>query len=141
MIKVFIESRLTYSLFLRMFSDARANNKINHIYKRAWRTIYKIYDLPFTDDLVRKDNLNSIHHVNIKALGKELLRIKNHLSNQIACSIFPNQNILSTMLFFFNTNSSENKTTKVIEQLKTKIRHWEHPWLPLQAYSALYLSS
>ena len=59
--------------------------------------IYKSYDLLFTDDLVRKDNLNPIHHVNIKALAIELLGIKNHLSNQITCNIFPNQNFLSTM--------------------------------------------
>ena len=82
--------------------------------------VYKSYNLLFTDDSVRKENLNSIHHVNIKALATELLGIKNHLSNQMICNIFPNQNILSTIWFFFNTNFSENKKDQKHRTIQNK---------------------
>ena len=82
--------------------------------------VYKSYNLLFTDDSVRKVNLNSIHHVNIKALATELLGIKNHLSNQMTCNIFPNQNILSTIWFFFNTNFSENKKDQKHRTIQNK---------------------
>ena len=56
--------------------------RINHIYERALRAIYKYKISPF-EELLGRDKSETIHRRNIKILAGELFKITNGLSNDI----------------------------------------------------------
>lgn len=74
--KAFTESQFAYCPLIWIFCIKRVNCRIKHTHERALRMGYKNYDLPF-NDLLRKCNKYSIHHVNIQSLLKELCKVEN----------------------------------------------------------------
>ena len=54
-----------------MFSSRYLNNKINKLQERAFRILYKDYEASF-EDLLERDDSETIHNRNIKTLAKEV---------------------------------------------------------------------
>lgn len=76
LMKVFTESQFAYCPLIWMFCIKRVSCRINHAHERAFRMGYKNYGLPF-NNLLRKSNSYSIHHVNIQSLLIELYKVEN----------------------------------------------------------------
>ena len=71
-----------------MLHSRKLNNRINRLHERALRLVYKNTQLTF-EELLKKDNLFSIHHRNLQKLSTEIYKVKNNLSPTIMKSIFP----------------------------------------------------
>ena len=133
-----------------------SNNKINHLYERSLRIVYKDNISSF-EDLLKRDKSFTIHQRNIQSLAIELFKVKGNLSNNIMYDIFQTRNItcnLRSQIDFasrsnkFGLNSlryfaskawsmvpSEIKNSGSAEISKTKIRNWE----PKDCYCYCYL--
>ena len=86
--KSFIESQFSYCPLIWMFHSRYLNNKINYIYERALRLVYKDYNASF-QELLDMDNSVSIHQRNLQTLAIEMFKIKNNFSPPIMNTIFP----------------------------------------------------
>ena len=64
-----------------MFHGRELNKKFNHLHEHSLRIIYK--DNSFFKDLLKKDNLFTVHHKNIQLLAIALFKVKVDLSNPI----------------------------------------------------------
>ena len=73
--KAFIESQFAYFLLIWMFCQRLSNTRINHLHERALRIAYDDNESTF-QDLLKQDNSVSIHHKNIRLLGRELYKVK-----------------------------------------------------------------
>ena len=73
--KAFIESQFAYFLLIWMFCQRSSNTRINHLHERALRIAYDDNESTF-QDLLKQDNSVSIHHKNIRLLGRELYKVK-----------------------------------------------------------------
>ena len=87
-LKAFIESQFGYCPLVWMFQSRACNNRINRLHERALRLVYKIPSLTF-DQLLKKDNLFTIHHRNLQKLATEMCKIRNNMSPDIMKCIFP----------------------------------------------------
>ena len=65
-----------------MFHSRSLNNKINSLHERALRITYGDRSSSF-QDLLKKDNLVSINHRNIRALATEMFKVKNNIAPEI----------------------------------------------------------
>ena len=65
-----------------MFHCREANKKINNLYERSLRLVYKDNNSSFKD-LIKKNNSFTVHHRNIQSLTIELLKVKENISNTI----------------------------------------------------------
>ena len=63
------------------------NNRINHIYHRALRIVYKGKQSSF-EELLQKDNSVSVHMKNLHYLVTEIFKVKNDLSLIIMKEVF-----------------------------------------------------
>ena len=88
LMKSFIEAQFGYCPLVWMFHGRVLNRKINHLYERSLRIVYKDSISSF-HELLSKDHFFTIHHRNIQSLAIELYKIKENLSNEIMSSIFP----------------------------------------------------
>ena len=60
LMKAFIESQFNYCSLIWMLRSRTLNNQINHIHKRAMRTVYSDYNSSFYE-LLDKDDTFTIH--------------------------------------------------------------------------------
>ena len=74
-----------------MFCGRQANTRINHIYERALRAVYKYKISPF-EELLGRDYSETIHQRNIKILAAELFKLKNGLANDIVHQLICKRN-------------------------------------------------
>ena len=65
--------------------------RINHIYERALRAVYKYKISPF-EELLGRDKSETIHRRNIKILTAELFQIKKGHSNDIMTQLICKRN-------------------------------------------------
>ena len=75
-----------------MFCGRKSNNCINHLHERVLRTVYKDNQSSF-ENLLRKDNLVSIHHRNIGSFANEIYKIKKNMSTPIISQMFKKRNL------------------------------------------------
>ena len=92
LIKSFIESQLGYYHVIWMFRGRRANNKINHLHERSLRVVYKDSNSWFKE-LLKKDNLFTVHHRNIQLLAIEPWKVKENLSNTVITDILQSRTL------------------------------------------------
>ena len=78
LIKSFVESQFSYCPLIWMFSSRYLNNKINKLQERALRILYKDYEASF-EDLLERDDSETIHNRNIKTLAKEVYKVENDI--------------------------------------------------------------
>ena len=64
LMKAFIESQFAYCPLICMFCQRSLDTRINHLHGRVLRILYNDNESIF-EDLLKKDNLVSIHHKNI----------------------------------------------------------------------------
>ena len=74
-----------------MFHSRTLNNRINRLYEKALRLVYKDDHCSF-EELLNKDNAVSIHHRNWQILVTEMYKVKNNLSSTIMSNIFQENN-------------------------------------------------
>ena len=70
-----------------MFYSRKLNERINHIYERALRTVYKDFNSSFQELLIENNSLN-IHHRNLQKLVTEIFKVKNGLSPELMHGVF-----------------------------------------------------
>ena len=70
--KSFTESQFGYCPLIWVFHGTEVNNKINLLYKRSLRIVYKDNNSSFKD-LLKKDNSFTVHHRNRQSDHKTLL--------------------------------------------------------------------
>ena len=70
-----------------MFSNRRANNRINKLHERALRFVYDDYDTSFST-LLAKDVSFTVHHTNIQRLILAIYKIKHNLSQSCLKDLF-----------------------------------------------------
>ena len=87
----FIESQFGYYPLLWMFHSRSLKNKINRIHKRAVRITYNDKSSSF-QNLLEKDNSDTIHHGNIKILATETYKFLQGLSPPLMNEIFVERN-------------------------------------------------
>ena len=85
--KAFIESQFNYCPLIWMLRSRALNNKINHIHKRALRTVYSDYNLTFYE-LLDKDDTFKIYQNNVQILAIEIYKYLHGLSPAILRDIF-----------------------------------------------------
>ena len=107
-----------------MIYGTEINRKINHIHERSLRIVYRVYNSPFKDLLI-KDNSVCIHQRNIQSLAVELFKGKENLSNTIMTDIFPirvlNNNLISQRDFFRNIVNSTNFGLNSLRYFASKV--------------------
>ena len=109
-------SNIKYCTLIWMFCRKDTNNKINKIHKCALRVLFKDYDAPFADLLVRR-NENTVHVQNLQRLKIEIYKTLQNLSppflfecfqrNEIRYNLRTNDTVLlpSTFTVTFGLNS------------------------------------
>ena len=80
-----------------MFCGRQTNARINHIHKRALKVVYNDETYPF-EELLGKDNSETVHRRNIKILAAELFKIKNGHSNDIMTQLICKRNSVGDSL-------------------------------------------
>ena len=73
--KAFVTSQFGYCLLVWMFHRRGLNNKINSLHEKALRITYSDKSSSF-QELERKDNTVSIHHMNLQALAAEFFKVE-----------------------------------------------------------------
>ena len=63
------------------------DNEINGLHERALRITYSDNSSSF-QNLLKKDNLVSIHHKNIQALASEMFKVENNIALEIMQELF-----------------------------------------------------
>lgn len=79
--KVFVTSQFGYLSLVWMFHNKGLNNKINPLHERLLRITYGDRLSSF-QDLLKKDNLVSIHYKNIRGLKTEMFKLKNNIATE-----------------------------------------------------------
>ena len=80
--KAFVTPQFGYCPLVQMSHSRYFNNKINSLHERALRTTYGHRSHLF-QDLLKKENLVSIHHRNIEVLVTEMFKVKNNIAPEI----------------------------------------------------------
>ena len=86
----FITSHFFYCVgvwIVWMFHSRKLNQKTNHIHERALRIVYKDFNSPFQELLIKDNSLN-IHHRNLQKLVTEIFKVKNGLSAELMNDVF-----------------------------------------------------
>ena len=68
----FITSQFSYCPLVWMFHSRTLNNRINKIYEKALRLVYKNETFFSFDDLLKKDKSVSIHQKNLQILETDI---------------------------------------------------------------------
>ena len=74
-----------------MFISRGTNHRINRLHERSLRILYND-DISSFEELLMKDNSVTIHTRNIQLLAIEMYKIKNKISPDFICEIFPKSN-------------------------------------------------
>ena len=80
--KAFVTSQFGYCLLIWMIHRRGLNNKINSLSEKALRITYSDKSSSF-QELERKDNLVSIHHMNLQALATEFFKVEYIVGSEI----------------------------------------------------------
>ena len=75
LMKSFIISQFSYCPLIWMTYSRWLNNKINHIYERALRIVYKDFST-FFEGLLAQDKSVTIHNRNLQQLAVEIFKVK-----------------------------------------------------------------
>ena len=146
--KSFITSQFGYCPLIWMFHSRTLNNKINSIHERALRITHNDRKSYF-EELLRKDNIISIHNRNLQLLTTEIFKIKNNMAPEILNEIFQNRilsyNLRKNSSFYarkvhsvYHGNDSVSflrpkkwelvpediKQSESLDIFKRKIKHW-----------------
>ena len=142
----FIESQFSYCPLVWMFCSRTLNDKINHIHERALRLVYLDYTSSF-DELLKKDNVVTIHQRNIQLLATEMFKMIKGIGPEIMRTLFNiNDNDKSNKSFFTPNVTSEHngknsiryfgpvvwdtmlpdglKSIQNLEKFKTEVKKW-----------------
>ena len=84
----FIASQFSYCPLVCMFHSRTLNNRINKMYKKALRHVYKYETFLSLDYLLKRDKSVSIHQKNLQILETEIYKTKNNLGPEIMKDIF-----------------------------------------------------
>ena len=79
--KAFATSQFEYCHLVWMFHSRGLNNRINALYERGLRITYGDRLSSF-QDLLKKDNLISIHYKNIQGLKTGMFKLKNNIATE-----------------------------------------------------------
>ena len=79
--KAFVTSQFEYCYLVWMFHSRGLNNRINALYERGLRITYGDRLSSF-QDLLKKDNLVSIHYKNIQGLKTGMFKLKNNIATE-----------------------------------------------------------
>ena len=71
-----------------MFPSRQLNNRINKIYERALRLVYKDSNKLTFNDLLELDNSVTTHQRNIQILATKISKLKNSLASEIMKEAF-----------------------------------------------------
>ena len=137
-----------------MCCDKTSDNRINHLHKRALRTVYNDNVSTF-EKLLEKDNSVSVHVRNLRILATELYKTKENLAVPIMHEIFEQRNIqynLRSQTDFqlgslktvncglralrhldpkiWNIIPFEIKNSETLAQFKLKIKSWKPTHCP-----------
>ena len=104
LMKAFIESQFGYCPLVWICCNRNCNNRINYLHERALKMVYNDNVSSF-EDLLQRDQSVSIHHRNIRLLGKELYKTRNNISSHIMNELFEQRNII------YNHRSQTDFTT------------------------------
>ena len=88
LLNAFIIAQFSYAPVIWMFHSRKLSNRINHIYERALRLVYKDYTSSFDESLLR-DNSFRIHHRSLQKLAIEIFKVKLGLAPKIMKNVFP----------------------------------------------------
>ena len=111
-LNAFILSQFSYCPLVCMNHSRYVNNKINRIHARTLRIIYNDRTSSF-EELLEKDNSDTIHHRNLKILATEMFKVKNDLAPSIFNNIFERQNMQKYNLR--NVSDFKSKTAKTVQ--------------------------
>ena len=75
-----------------MFNSKGVNNKINHLYERSPRIVYRD-DVSSFEDFLKRNKLFTIHQRNIQSVAIQLFKVKGNLSNNTMYDIFQTRKI------------------------------------------------
>ena len=85
--KSFVESQFACCPLVWMWSDRASDNRINHLYEHALRTVYN-GNMSTFKKLLEKDNSVTIHVRNLRILAAELYKTKENLAAPLMHEIF-----------------------------------------------------
>lgn len=112
-LNAFILSQFLYCPLLWMnHSVYNMNNKINRIHDKTLRIIYNNNTSSF-EELLEKDNSDTIHHRNLKVVATEIFKIKNNLAPSIFKDLLERQNEKNNNLR--NVLDFQSKTVKTVQ--------------------------
>ena len=89
LMKAFVESQFGYCPLIWMYHSRTPNNKINKLYERALRLVYKNNTSSSFEELLAMDNSYTVHHRNVQKLAIEMYKVQNDLSPSFMRFIFP----------------------------------------------------
>ena len=81
--KAFITSQLSYCPIVWMFHSRTLNDRINKIYERTLKFVYKNETFLSFDDLLKRYRSVSIHPKNLQILATEIYKTKYDLGPKI----------------------------------------------------------
>ena len=94
------ESQFGYCPLIWIFHGRGVNNKINHLQERSILIACKDDNNSFKD-LLKKDNIFTVHHRNIQSLAIELFKVKENLSNTIMNDILQTRTLTYNLFVLF----------------------------------------
>ena len=152
----FIESQFAYCPLVWMCCDKTSDNRINHLHERAHRTVYNDNVSAF-EQLLEKDNSETIHVRSLRILATELYKTKENLAARIMHEIFEQRNIqcnlrsqtdfqlasvktvdcgLRALRYLspkiWNIVPFEIKNSETLSQYKMRIKSWKPTHCPCQ---------
>ena len=83
----FIYSQFQYCPLIWIFHNREFNNRINKIHERAMRIVFRDYNSEFSD-LLKRNNVLTVHERSIQNFAIELFKVKNNLSPKIMQEVF-----------------------------------------------------
>ena len=83
LINAFITSQFSYCPLVWMSHSRTMNNRINKIYEKALRLVYKDETNLSLNDLLNKDKSVSIHQINQQILATKMCKVRNDLGPEI----------------------------------------------------------
>ena len=107
LMKSFFDSQFSYCPLIWMFISRGTNRKINRLHERSLRILYKD-DISTFSELLQKDNSVTVHTKNIQQLAIEMYKVRNNISPNFICELFPKSDIAYNM-----RNTSDFKRPRV----------------------------
>ena len=145
----FIKSHFSYCPLIWMLHSRKLNNRINKIHERSIRMVYRDYETQY-NELLKIDNSQTIHQINLQKLMIEIFKIKNGIAPTIISNIFElvdlpynlridlkiKSNNINTVFYgteslsflaprLWNQLPNIYKNANSLEEFKLKIKDWQ----------------